>query len=87
VTQPEHWRFSSANHWLSGGDPTSNVVLSPMFFGRACGRVRRPRAERWRSCRQSPNYLEVTPMATCSANRIVVCLLVFYQHFGDNGRR
>jgi REP element-mobilizing transposase RayT len=30
VVQPEHWRFSSAGHWLVGAD--SEVILSPVYW-------------------------------------------------------
>jgi putative transposase len=32
VTQPEHWRFSSANYWLQGSGTTNDVILSPIFW-------------------------------------------------------
>lgn len=32
VRQAEHWRFSSASYWLTGGKAANDVVLSPVFW-------------------------------------------------------
>jgi hypothetical protein len=32
VTQPEHWRFSSAHYWRHGDGTANDVVLSPVFW-------------------------------------------------------
>jgi REP element-mobilizing transposase RayT len=32
VSQPEHWRFSSASYWLGGGPCANDVVLSAVWW-------------------------------------------------------
>jgi REP element-mobilizing transposase RayT len=32
VTQPEHWRFSSAHYWRHGGQSTNDVILCPVYW-------------------------------------------------------
>ena len=32
VIQPEHWRFSSAGFWMSGGAIANDVLLTPIFW-------------------------------------------------------
>jgi hypothetical protein len=32
VTQPDHWRFSSARYWLHGDQTASEVVLGSVMW-------------------------------------------------------